>query len=157
MFKLFSKSKPKPEELQTVKAKLWPIAVGMNRCGKSIKEIELFLFQTVAVTTKWSTADQYDAVYEVLGALVKLVSTTDVIPMEPTQQKNEAFTPDYAAKNCEKNILKNGREVSIKFLTDDEYKAELEKRKAAAKITPPVAETPEITVQCDCNTVTPPA
>jgi hypothetical protein len=100
--------------------RLLPIAKGMWKVGKSLEEIQTFLFQTVAVTTKWSSGDQAQVINVFMGEFLKLIQNTDVIPYESPAPSNE-----YVALTAETH------QGSFRELTAEEYKAELEKRKAA--------------------------
>lgn len=124
MFNLFRKTPaPTPTEVTAVMVRLLPIAKGMWKVGKSLEEIQTFLFQTVAVTTKWSSGNQAQVVNVFMEEFVKLVQNTDVIPMEPTAPSNE-----YVAPTAETH------QGNFRELTADEYKAEMEKIKAESEV-----------------------
>ncbi len=68
MFRLF-KRRPSDAELAALTRKLLLIAAGMRRAGKSLPEMQAFLAQTVAVTTKLSSHDAATVVNSVMDVV----------------------------------------------------------------------------------------
>src|SRR2546423_3420622 len=78
MFNL--KRKPKPEEIAAVTNKCLAIAEGMRRSGKGLEEIQMFLAQTVAVTTDLSSHDAATLVNNIMELFFTSVRMTGTFP-----------------------------------------------------------------------------
>jgi hypothetical protein len=81
--KLF-KRKQSAAETAALTARLLLIAEGMRRSGKSLEEIQIFLAQTVAVTTDLSSHDAATLVNDTLDVFFKSVPMTGSLPESTT-------------------------------------------------------------------------
>jgi hypothetical protein len=113
---------------EEVTRKLFTIAVGMIRSGKSLNEIQNFLGQFVAVSTKLSARKSAMLVNSVVEVFAKHVQSTGVLQADPLedsvaegQKKAETKTVGgitLTEVTSETHLLPKGAKV----LTDEEYR-----------------------------------